>query len=268
MAIYHLTTRSFSRGKGSRAVAKYDYISREGKYSSKRAEVLFAQSANLPGWAENCRSFWAAADHFERRNGRLGREVEVALPAELSDEGKVILARRLTQEITGGRHPYTLAVHKGLASQGDNPHMHLIFSERTLDGIERSAPAFFRRANSKTPERGGAKKERAFISEAWLINVRKRWAELANGALEREGKEASIDHRSLRDQGIDRTPQQHLGPKVVAMEKRLRRTDRGHEVVAQMKASESTREHYIAALEEVNHELQRLDRSRQAARAR
>ena len=174
----------------------------------------------------------------------------------------------LTQEVTEGRHPYTLAVHKGLASQGDNPHMHLIFSERTLDGVKRSAPAFFRRANSEALERGGAKKERAFISKTWLVNVRRRWAELANGALEREGKTASIDHRSLRDQGINRTPQQHIGPKVVAMEKQMRRTERGREVATHMEASERKREHYITALEEVNRELQRLNRSRQSERSR
>ena len=55
--------------------------------------------------------------------------------------------------------PYTLAVHRG---QGENPHAHLMISERANDGIERSREQWFKRYNSKDPEKG-----RAQTSERW-----------------------------------------------------------------------------------------------------
>ena len=62
-------------------------------------------------------------------------------------------ARRLTCADNGERLPYTLAVHRG---KGENPHAHLMISERANDGIERDAAQWFRRYNGKDPEKGGA----------------------------------------------------------------------------------------------------------------
>ena len=49
--------------------------------------------------------------------------------------------------------PDTLAVHRG---DGENPHAHLMFSERPNDGIERGGEQWFKRYNAKAPEKGGA----------------------------------------------------------------------------------------------------------------
>ena len=57
------------------------------------------------------------------------------------------------------RLPYTLAIHRGGAN-GENPHAHLMFSERGHDGIERDAEQWFKRYNAKAPEKGGARKSR------------------------------------------------------------------------------------------------------------
>ena len=40
----------------------------------------------------------------------------------------------------------------------DQPHVHLMFNERLQDGIERDPEQYFKRYNSKNPERGGLKK--------------------------------------------------------------------------------------------------------------
>ena len=55
------------------------------------------------------------------------------------------MAREFSASVTTGtgeRLPYTLAVHHG---EGENPHAHLMFSERANDGIARSAEQWFRR---------------------------------------------------------------------------------------------------------------------------
>ena len=113
----------------------------------------------MPEWAQdNPRAYWAAADENERANGRLFRDIEFALPKELSERQQVALAREFSASVTTGtgeRLPYTLAVHHG---EGENPHAHLMFSERANDGIARSAEQWFRRHNPKAQDQGGAKK--------------------------------------------------------------------------------------------------------------
>ena len=115
----------------------------------------------MPEWAEeNPRSYWEAADAHERANGRLFREVEFALPRELNEGEQIELAREFARRLTGAdngeRLPYTLAVHRG---KGENPHAHLMISERANDGIERDAAQWFRRYNGKAPEKGGGAQE-------------------------------------------------------------------------------------------------------------
>ena len=58
---------------------------------------------------------------------------------------------------------------------------------------------------------------------------RQAWEEYANRALERAGFEERIDHRSLKEQGIEREPQIHLGAKVMEMEARGVQTRVGDE---------------------------------------
>ena len=107
----------------------------------------------MPAWAQDDpRTYWAAADEHERANGRLYREVQFALPRELSPAARRDLAGSFTEQLTSEeRLPYTLAIHKGEAKRPggeDNPHAHLMFSERANDGIERSADQWFKRHNA------------------------------------------------------------------------------------------------------------------------
>ena len=83
------------------------------------------------------------------------------MPRELNEGDQVELAREFASKLTsagGERLPYTLAVHRG---KGENPHAHLMISERANDGIERSREQWFKRHNAKAPEKGGARKSRA-----------------------------------------------------------------------------------------------------------
>ena len=110
MKIYHLTASAGSRAGGVVAAMKYDYIAREGRYEEERdgrevrgrGEVRHLESGNMPEWAaERPRSYWEAADVHERANGRLFREIHVALPAELSRSRQKELGRQLAHDITG-----------------------------------------------------------------------------------------------------------------------------------------------------------------------
>ena len=142
------------------------------------------------------------------------------LPVELSDIERGQLVREFVAEQIGDRHAYAWAIHE---PRGHNPHVHVMFSERILDGIERGPEQYFKRANGKNPERGGHAKSDRFTSRQGPEEVqalRARWAEVQNAALERAGIEARVDHRSLEAQGIEREPQQHRGPAVSGIEAR------------------------------------------------
>ena len=111
------------------------------------------------------------------------------------------LAGAFAAQVCGGeRLPYTLALHKGEAETPDkpeNPHAHLMFSERGNDGIARSEEQWFKRHNPTAPERGGARKSRAAKAGDWLDTTRQAWEQAANRALEQAGRAERIDGRSL-----------------------------------------------------------------------
>ena len=225
MAIYHLSVKTGSRGGGQSAVAKSDYIEREGKYEKDRDELAYSESGNMPSWAaDDPRAYWSAADEHERANGSLFKEIEFALPVELDERQQREVASSFAADLTGGgRLPYTMAIHRG---GGDNPHVHLMISERGQDGHARDAEQWFKRANKAAPEKGGALKTRSFMNKEWLGNTRKAWETAANTVLERAGRSERIDHRSLAAQraeaiergqvdraaDLSRQPGVHLGP--------------------------------------------------------
>ena len=232
MAIYHLTAKTVSRGSAS-AKARHDYIEREGHYQADRKEVIYSHSGNMPEWAKRCPGvYWDFADLYERGNGRLFKQLEFALPRELNTEQQKNLVQEFVGKLTlvkDGHLPYSYAIHKG--HNKENPHCHLMVSERANDGYNRTAETWFKRANSKAPEKGGAKKTEELKPKEWLQEIRKDWSQQANRVLELAGHQARIDHRSLEAQGIGRTPTQHLGSVVAALEAKGIQTRRVREFV-------------------------------------
>ena len=234
MAIYHLSLKTAARNEGGKAgehalyIARqgryakpesisqqeYEYISREGQYSCRVNELVHVEHGNMPGWAVDQEvKFWRAADKHERANGRLYTELEFALPRELHLDQQLRLARQFQQQMLGDRHPFTMAVHNTLASDGlAQPHVHLMFTERRLDGIDRSPELFFKRANSKVPQKGGTKKDRDWSRKDKVEEVRYAWEQAANSALQKHGFSIRVDRRTLEAQGIEREPEPKLGP--------------------------------------------------------
>ncbi len=190
----------------------YAYIAREGRFE-ERGDLELSESGNMPEWATNDPTvFWDMADRYERANGRTYTEIVFSLPRELSAEQRVELAREFVQNVLGERHAYSWAIHSPLASDGlEQPHVHLMFSERVNDGIERDPEKFFSRYNATNPEQGGAGKDRYFNTKAFVREVREEWAITANHFMSRHGIEARIDHRSYKTLGIELEPTRKVG---------------------------------------------------------
>ena len=216
MASYHLSVKTGGKGNAS---PHADYISREGKYArEKDSDLEYKESGNMPAWAAHKPSeFWKAADTFERANGCTYREIEIALPRELKPEQRLELVRDFVRQEIGGRHAYQFAIHnpKAAIAGDEQPHAHIMFSERMNDGIDRDPQQYFKRTNAKEPERGGAKKvrfgETPTERKEHLVAQRSRWADLQNTHLERHQHTDRVDARSLKAQGIEREPERHLG---------------------------------------------------------
>lgn len=223
MAIGRLKMKVGGTGK---AGPHASYIFREGRYArDETLERLDAtESGNMPAWAENDPvAFWRAADAHERVNGTTYREMEIAIPRELSIEDRTALVRAFVAQEIGNVHAYQWAIHTPVTSSDgcEQPHVHLMFSERRVDGIERGPDEYFKRANSKAPERGGAKKgygpragERLSREERaeHLKELRGRWEGMANDHLARAGRHERIDMRSYQARGLDVEPASRLLP--------------------------------------------------------
>lgn len=200
-----------SKGKSS---AHFNYITASEKYDKKTGVVL-TKSGSMPNWAEKePKKFWQASDEYERANGQAYKEHVLSLPRELSlEQQKIVVDRWVSKELSD-KHPFSYAIHHAKARDGGiQPHAHLMFSERKLDGIERDEKQFFKRANKKNPEQGGALKENTGLSPKQmkqnLLAQRQRWGEHLQEHLREFGFEQladKVDMRNWRERGLSEPP--------------------------------------------------------------
>ena len=212
MAIANLSVRVGNKGKGK---AHASYILRQDKYAShaeKKEKLVAIGHGNMPSWAtDNPLEFWEMADVHERKNGTTYREHIVALPRELDEQQLTNLSKLWIEKVVGKEHPYSFAIHSPKALDGgEQPHLHFMFCERVLDEHERTADQFFKRYNSKNPDRGGAKK--ASISQTWtsrkeeLKAIRHDWEIVCNRFLENADFDIRIDMRNWEERGLKAKP--------------------------------------------------------------
>jgi ATP-dependent exoDNAse (exonuclease V) alpha subunit len=248
MAIYHLSVKPVSRGVGRSSTAASAYRAaarvadeRTGEtfdYTRKRgvehAEIVLpSAAASEAEWARDRQRLWNAAERAEnRKDARVAREYEVALPYELNATQRLGLVRAFAQELAD-RHgcAVDVAVHAP-HREGDtrNHHAHLLTTTRAVAtaGLGTKTDIELKDADRARKGLGPARGE--------VTAIRERWATLVNEHLAQHGHAARIDHRSLDAQGLDRAPTQHKGPAVTAIERRGERTrvgDRIREDVAE-----------------------------------
>ena len=224
MAIYHYSQKPVSRGRGQSAVAGAAYRSAEKLYDQRlgqtfdysrrrgveHAEIVLPTAAAQGDilWARDRQILWNAAEGAEKRkDARIAREHEVALPHELNKTQQVELLRAFSLQIA---NRYNVAVDFALHrphKKGDerNFHAHIYSTTReiTPTGLGRKASIEWSDTDRSKQGLGKAKQE--------LKVMRERWAELANEHLAHAGLEIRIDHRTLEAQGIDLVPGRKLG---------------------------------------------------------
>lgn len=204
-----IKTRSGKIKDGATAKNRFHYITRTSHFKSYKESVSeqieFVKSGNLPSFAEGKPAeFWQAADVFERSNGRTCSSLVVALPKELNQAQRIELAEAFITEFADRyRFPFSCAIHNHAGSIAgiEQPHLHLMYSERHVDGIDRSAEQFFKRYNPKDPQKGGAQKLTADVlgmGKAQLQLYRQKTEELINDSLMRYAPMKQVDIRGIR----------------------------------------------------------------------
>ena len=248
IAIYHCSIKIVSRGKGKSAVAAAAYRSGEKltnewdglthDYTKKggvvHSEILLP--AHAPPAFSDRSTLWNSVELSEKsNNAQLAREVEIALPVELSREEQT----RLVREYCSSQF-----VSKGMIADfnlhdtgGGNPHAHILLTMRPLDEkgawLPKSKKEYVLDENGeKIRLPSGRYKTRKVDLVDWNNREnaevwRRAWADLANEYLEKNNRPERIDHRSYERQGIDQIPTVHVGVSATQMEKKGIVTERG-----------------------------------------
>ena len=248
IAIYHWNIGIVSRGKGKSAVAAAAYRSGEKltnewdgmthDYTRKggvvHTEIMLPPHAP-PSFSDRS-TLWNSVELYEKAgNAQLAREIDAALPIELSREEQIRLVREYcsSQFVSRG-----MCVDFCLHDTGSgNPHCHIMLTMRPLD--ERGAWAAKSKKEYDLDENGerirlpsGRYKTHKVDLTGWndkgnALLWRKAWADISNAYLERAGSPERIDHRSNAERGIDELPTVHMGVAACQMEKKGIATEKG-----------------------------------------
>ena len=248
IAIYHCNISIVSRGKGKSAVAAAAYRSGEKltnewdgmthDYTRKggvvHTEIMLPPHAP-PSFSDRS-TLWNSVELYEKAgNAQLAREIDAALPIELSREEQIRLVREYcsSQFVSRGMC-VDFAIHD---TDSGNPHCHIMLTMRPLD--ERGAWAAKSKKEYDLDENGerirlpsGRYKTHKIDLTGWndkdnTLLWRKAWADFTNDFLERNGSPERIDHRSNAERGIDEIPTVHMGVAACQMEKKGIATEKG-----------------------------------------
>ena len=206
MAIFHL---SFSNGKVGKGLAHFKYIMGEDRYSYKENEVIY-EKHNMPPHL-SAEDFWHSADAYERANGRVYKEIRIALPNGFTKKENQDLLNKFLEKELGNNFYYSAVIHDKSSSEDEirNVHAHIMICPRKIDGIERDIKQFFSRYNSKNIEKGGALKDPYWNKKETLTHFRESWEETLNSALEKKNWR-KVSCKSLQQQRKEALAKQDL----------------------------------------------------------
>lgn len=216
MAIYHLNVKNISRSDGRSVVTAAAY--RAGDILANDAEERLSDfagrrdlvvteirlPAGAPDWMADRTQLWNAVEVSEKRkDARLVKEVEFALPRELPRTAWLAVARQMADSYTAQGFVADVSIHED--GTGHNPHVHLLLTTRVV-----TAEGFGPKIRSADG--------RQFVTEA-----RAMWERIANDALRAAGVSVAIDARSYAKRKLDREPGQNRGPNPEERSARRRR---------------------------------------------
>ena len=198
------------------AESHVEYINREKAFENRGGCIFHAH--HLPKWAkDDPKKFFKMADKYEGMGNRRYMEMEFALPNELKtvEQYRQIIDAFLAKHLSN--HYYAYAIHEKigmLSEEQRHPHVHIMFSERLIDDVEkikeRPAKYFFsyparKKKDGREPTfeekyKRGAPKNRNWAKKSFLSVLRADFAKIENEALGKNGFSIRVDHRTLKAQ--------------------------------------------------------------------
>lgn len=252
MAIYHCSVKIISRTSGRSSVGAAAYRAGEKIKNerdgithdyTKKTGVIYSEillPENAPTVFHNRAELWNAVERSEKRkDSQTAREIEVALPVEMSREEQIeIVQNYIKKNFISQGMCADFSIHSGQKKRSreegyENPHAHIMLTTRTV-----------------MPE-GFKGKDRTWNDKKLLESWREQWSVTVNQAYEKKSLPHRIDHRTLQAQGIDREATIHEGSAAHQMEERGIQSDRGN---INREVQERNREY-----EEAQREQQRME---------
>lgn len=236
MGIYHLSMKPIARSDGRSAVAAAAYRAavrltneRDGithdfarKSGVVHSEIILPEGVEAE-WTKDRSALWNAAERAERRkDSRVAREFELALPHELNAGQRLALTREFAQTLAD-RYGAAVdfAIHEP-HEHGDerNAHAHLLMTTRKIerDGL-----------SEKTAIELKDKQLRAMglpRAAAQLESLREEWEQIANLHLARADLDIRIDRRSHAERGLEIEPTEHQGVAASQMQRHGKEPER------------------------------------------
>lgn len=191
--------RTGTKIRDERADRIHDYSNR----TKGVVQSVILRPDNSPEWTATTASLWNAVEATEvRKDAQLSREFILAVPRELSSKEQFEAAVEWAQrELVSKGMVAEVSLHN--PKTGKNPHVHILATMRKIEGGKFSA-----------------KKPREWNDKGLLIHWRETWCDAENAALEKAGRPERVDHRSLKDRGIDREPEPKIGKEAMGMKER------------------------------------------------
>ncbi|QXC52624.1 Ti-type conjugative transfer relaxase TraA (plasmid) [Agrobacterium salinitolerans] len=271
MAIYHLSTKPVSRSSGRSAVASaayrcavlltnhrdglvHDFTRKEGV---EHIEIVLPDGLSAD-WALDRSALWNAAEFAEKRkDARVAREFEIALPHELSPEGRLKAARAFAQDLA---NRYGAAVDFAIHSPSENGdirnyHAHVLMTTRQVGRTRLGEKTYLEHKNARLLAHGMA------TTDIQLRDIRQSWEGIANRQLQREGLDVRIDHRSHMERGLELSPTEHMGVHASQMRQQGMAVERGRlDDEAARRNAELIRQKPEQVLTLISHEKSVFDR--------
>ncbi len=235
---------------------QFDY-SRKGDVAYKE---IFAP-AGAPAWVFDRETLWNKVENSEKRvDSMLARHIDAALPVELGlKECKAMVKEFVEKNFVVKGMVADVAFHD---MKSHNPHVHIMLTTRELEG-----DGFAAKKCAAWMVEFASGKGRVLVNSGPLEQEREAWAVSCNKALEEAGRQERIDHRSFKDQGIDKVPTFHIGKNAWYLEKTGIATNlmsRFKDIVLHNAAMEKLREFQKAIQAKPFYKLSVLEKAREA----
>lgn len=185
MAIYSLHHSSVGKSTQAEAYTASAHI----KYITRASVLSRVAGERMPTSSGHAMRFLREAENGDRKNARVIDKIMLALPRELNAQQRLALVRGYAEAITKGKASWLAAFHER-GKDAQNPHCHLVIRDR----------------DHETGKRVFGMSEKGSTERLRLL-----WEKQANLALQQARREARIDRRTLKAQGIERTPTIHEG---------------------------------------------------------